>query len=89
MDTESYTQAIAAILRGRKAELNMSNDDLVAKSGIPERTFSRLLSGERPMRMGQFFELVDALGLEPGEVMGLAKKKAAEISSTGAANNSR
>jgi DNA-binding Xre family transcriptional regulator len=87
MDTESYTHAIAAILRGRKAELNMSNDDLVAKSGIPERTFSRLLSGERPMRMGQFFELVDALSLEPSELMRLAKKKAAEASSASSANS--
>lgn len=72
---DAYNDAIASVLRGRKSELRMSNDDLAAASGIPERTFSRLLNGERPMRMGQFFALVTALQLDPSYVAAEASKR--------------
>lgn len=79
---EAYAAAIAAILRARKAELNMKNPELAEASGIPIDTFRWYFSeNPRPMPIGAFLSLVTALKLDPGYVAEEAMTRVA--SSTG------
>lgn len=77
----AYDEAIAAILRGRMAELMMSRAELSEASGLSPDTFRRYLDGTRSIPMGNFFSLVTALRLDPGYVADAAMARVA--SSTG------
>jgi hypothetical protein len=74
----AYDAALAAILRGRKAELNMSRQDLADASGIPVDTFRWYLAETpRPMPVTAFLALVGALDLDPGHVVAQAMARVA------------
>lgn len=79
-DTKTaYDEAIAAILRARLAEIQMSRAELAEASGISAETFRRYFDGTRSVPMGNFLSLVLALGLEPGHVVDAARARVASI----------
>lgn len=71
---DAYNAAVAKILDARKHELRKTFDQLEVDSGVNSRTLKRLLSGERPIRMGQFIAIVAALDLSPSYVVVEAEK---------------
>jgi transcriptional regulator with XRE-family HTH domain len=74
---DAFNTATAEIIDARKHELRMTYEELEAKSGVNMRTLKRLVTGERPFRMGQFFAVASALGLDPAEVMAGIESKVA------------
>lgn len=62
----------AALLVQIKVELverDMTQQDLAQKMGIEKATLNRWLKGHTAMKMSTFYELADALGITPQELM--------------------
>ena len=62
----------AALLVQIKVELverDMTQQDLAKKMGIDKATLSRYMKGHTAMKMGTFYEIAEALGVTPQELM--------------------
>jgi len=57
---DPYNDALAALIRGRKAELGLTYQDIEAATGINLRTAKRLFDGQRPIKFGNFLLLCAA-----------------------------
>lgn len=86
MDTENsapdspdpYNDALAAVLRARKAELRLTFDEIAAASGINLRTVNRLIAGQRPITFGNSIKLCVALDLDLAEVVESVESRVAK-----------
>ncbi|MEJ7648610.1 MAG: helix-turn-helix transcriptional regulator [Nakamurella sp.] len=58
---DRYPEAIAAALRGEAAARKVSYRDLADRTGIPLRTLSRYMTGERAITVENFMQIADAL----------------------------
>lgn len=80
MDTnepiDEYTVEIAKVLKHQQViELDITFDELEARSGIPVGSLKRYINGQRPIKMGQFFKLCAALSLDPADVVAQVESK--------------
>ena len=71
----SYNKEIAAILRGRRAELGIRNRDIAASADMHEGTVTRLLLNQRAMTVSQMIALCQALDRDPAEVVAEARHR--------------
>lgn len=70
--------ALAAQLRAEVAVAKMTARDLARRSGIPERTLARLLSGERTIDVAQLDMLCRALDIPIATMWARASARAVE-----------
>ena len=77
---DPYNDALAALLRGRKAELNLTYQELADATGVNLRTIKRLFDGQRSIMFGNFIKFCAALGLDPGETVDAVEARVAKIS---------
>lgn len=75
---DRYQEAIAGALRGEAAARKVSYRELAARSGIPERTLVRYMTGERAINVVQLMQIADALGAKASDIMGDAQRRANE-----------
>lgn len=61
---ERFTRALAAELRAIEAKRDMRRTTLVNRSGIPQRTLVRYMSGEREIPITAFLAICGALGTD-------------------------
>lgn len=54
---------IAATVRGRRIDLELSQDDLAARVGVSRKTINEIEVGRSAPRMGHLLAIFDALGL--------------------------
>ena len=71
-ERDPVNAAIAEVLRVRRAELELTLNDVAEASGIKFQAVQRYLQGDRPMLLSNFLALARALGLDPAEVMAQA-----------------
>lgn len=60
-DTDITDAAIRAVIRLRRDKLNLSPEELGARSGIPGRTLRRYLNGDSRLVFGTVLALANAL----------------------------
>lgn len=60
--------AVAATLRAEMAARRMQRKELAEGSGIPVRTLSRYLDGEREISINTLARVAPVLGLTAGEI---------------------
>lgn len=70
--------ALADQLRAELAVSKMTTRALAGRSGVPERTLARLLSGERTIDVAQLDMLCRALGVPLALMLERATRRAAE-----------
>ncbi|WP_179210859.1 helix-turn-helix domain-containing protein [Cellulomonas iranensis] len=68
------TRAIAARLRARIGELNITAKVVAERSGIPTATLSRLLNEKKPIYVEQLDALCSALNLDIAAVLDAADR---------------
>ena len=61
--------ALGAFLRGVREKSGLTQAELAGKLRQPQSYVSRLESGERQLQVLELFELCDAFGLEPWQVV--------------------
>jgi HTH-type transcriptional regulator/antitoxin HipB len=54
---------VAAVVRGRRAELRLSQDELASRSGVSRKWVVQLEAGKATAEMGLVLRVFDALGL--------------------------
>jgi transcriptional regulator with XRE-family HTH domain len=70
--------AVAAILKAKRYEIDISYDQLAIDSGVLPATLNRMLFDKRLMRMTDFFAVAEALRLDPLDVLARAKAAVAQ-----------
>ena len=68
--------ALADTLRAEMGVARISLRDLSKRSGVPERTLSRLVSGERTIDVTQLDGIAKALGLSSLQLLEMAETRA-------------
>lgn len=71
-DDARYNQAVANILRAKREALDVSFDELAAVAGVSRATVSRMLYGQRDIKVVVLRRLSAALELDPAEVLARA-----------------
>jgi transcriptional regulator with XRE-family HTH domain len=71
--------ALAAELRAAKAILNITQQRLSDESGIPMRTLTRVLAGDRDIDVRQLGALAGPLGVSPADLIERATKRAENL----------
>lgn len=69
--------ALAAQFRAEMGVARLSTRALAQKSGVPERTLARLISGDRTIDVAQMDKLCRALGLSIATMLERANARAA------------
>lgn len=83
MDTErTFTKAVAAELRGEAAAQGITHATLSKLSGVPKVSVQRYLAGERDFPMAAFYRLVEALSVDPAELMAAAVRRMERLEDT-------
>ena len=77
---DPYNDALAALLRGRKAELGLTYQDIEDATGVNLRTIKRLFDGQRSIMFGIFIKFCAALNLDPGETVDEVEARVAKTS---------
>ena len=80
------SQELAALgerIRERRMELRLSQEALAEKAGISANTVSRIEGGQMAMGIGTFIKLVQAMGADANDLLGivpeLEKKRHGDI----------
>ncbi len=76
-------EALAAELRAAKAILNITQQRLSDASGIPMRTLTRVLAGDRDIDVKQLAALAGPLGVSSEELMARAAQRARNLAAVG------
>jgi transcriptional regulator with XRE-family HTH domain len=63
----SYPEILGRTILKRRRELNIDQDTLAEKTGIPQSTISRIERGEALLNSEQITYIADALGMTPSE----------------------
>lgn len=64
-----FDAAVAAILRGKRAEKDIPLYVVAETTEIPERTLIRYLKGQRPIPLSKMIAIAGAIGEDPGFVI--------------------
>lgn len=70
--------AVAAVLRGRKAEERLTNQELAERAGIPVVSVQRYLDAKRPIPVSVLLALAEAMGTTPAHVVDAAAERLGE-----------
>ena len=65
----TVTTYFAGEMRAQQARLDLTLDDIAARSGVPRQTVHSLLKGQRAIPVETLFMLCQGLGLSPAELM--------------------
>jgi transcriptional regulator with XRE-family HTH domain len=71
----ALTDAVVAQIRAEMAIARLSVRTLAQKSGVPERTLARLMSGERTLDVAQFERLTNALDVPMATILARAEER--------------
>lgn len=69
----AYNKAVADILRERKEAMGITFDDLAAASDLPRATVSRILYGQRDIKVYALRRIASVLELDASEVLSQAE----------------
>jgi transcriptional regulator with XRE-family HTH domain len=61
-DVAPIDRALAAILKGAYKTQGLTQEDLVARTGITKTTMRRLMAGQSSFGVEQMFDISDAIG---------------------------
>ncbi|MGN0126035.1 MAG: helix-turn-helix domain-containing protein [Rhodococcus sp. (in: high G+C Gram-positive bacteria)] len=75
---ERIRNAFAAEIRAARARRGVTQAEVAKSSGMSRATIARLEAGERTLDMAQLFDLCEALGVDPGEILNAVQRQAAE-----------
>lgn len=75
---EKYDIALGYVIRKRRKELKMTQEDLAKAIGATRSSVSYYESGSRTMTASTFFEICDAIRLSASEVVAQVKDIANE-----------
>lgn len=70
-----YTRAVAAELRAERGAKQLTVAEVADRSGIPEVSLQRYLSGKRDLATSKFAAIALALEVDPGEILDRATKR--------------
>lgn len=70
---DPFDSAIAAALRGKLGEKNLTRKAVSAATGIPLVSVERYFKGQSPIPMSKFVSIAHALGVQAGEVIQAAE----------------
>lgn len=73
LTTAEARQAVAAQLRIERARLDITQDELAAKSGLSISAVRRLERSERAMTLDQLVQVAGVFGVSPGEFLDSAQ----------------
>lgn len=62
---DRFTRILAGELRAVEGQRDMRRTTLVERSGIPQRTLIRYMSGDREIPLKAFLAICEALGADP------------------------
>lgn len=68
-----FDKAIADALRGKAAELHLTQIDIANASGITARTIHRYMNGQSPIPVSKLVDIASAIGVDPGEIINAAR----------------
>lgn len=71
--TSQAGRVIANRLMRLRERAGQSQQDLADATGMSQPTYSRIESGERPLKGGEAIQLADALGVRVGAILGAAE----------------
>lgn len=71
----TFTNAVAAELRGEMARQGRTLPDVAAAAGIPYVTVQRYMSGARAFPMPAYYALTSELGVNPADLMAAAVER--------------
>lgn len=69
----AFDAAIAAALRGKLAEKNLTRIFIAERTGIPVTTLNRYFKGERAVSVSKLVAISGAMGVEAGEIIKAAE----------------
>lgn len=64
-----YNKAVADILRARKEDVGITFDDLATATGLPRATVSRIIYGQRDIKIYALRRMADVLELDVADVL--------------------
>lgn len=70
---DAFDGAIAAALRSKLGEKNITRITVSERTGIPLTTLERYFKGTRAIPASKFVVVADAIGVEPGKLIQAAK----------------
>ena len=70
--------AVAKVLRLAQTEVDITDVALAIQADVKVQTLRRYLDGARPMQVGPFIRISDALGVDSTEVIRRARQRLAE-----------
>jgi transcriptional regulator with XRE-family HTH domain len=66
---DPFDAALAAAIRGKMAERNLTRRAIADRTGIPLVTLERYIKGTRSIPMSKFISIAGAIGVEAGQVI--------------------
>lgn len=74
-NVDEYTEAVADQLRAAKDRLDMTQQEIADRSGIPRSTVGKIIDGTSPIDLSQLRAVTRALKLSTVDVMRAAEQR--------------
>lgn len=73
------SEALACLLRDARKNAGMRQEEAARLINVPRTTFTAIEQGKRHLRLREWLALTRGYGVDPDELLGLAKRKSSEV----------